>query len=270
MSRKLVAIGGGENGRQRNNGTYVPYETENIDREIIRLTNKTNPNFLFLGHAQGNDEMEQRYFDTMVNIYGNKFGCNCKTIKRADLCNNDEKINTLIDWADIIYEGGGDTLGMMELWRETAFDRTLKKAWEDGKVICGVSAGANCWFSSCSSDSMKIRLQDFDAPMITVDCLGWFNAFFTPHCNVVNESTDRLKHMKDSLQGTDLIGIGVSNCCALEIVDDAYRLITDDASNYGIEAYGIKAYWKGNEYVVEQLDASLNYKSVNELFSRGQ
>lgn len=115
MSKKLVAIGGGENGRLRNNGTRVPYETENIDREIIKLTNKTNPNFLFLGHAQNSEEMEQRYFDTMVNIYRNIFGCNCKTIKRDELSNSDSKINELIDWADIIYEGGGDTLGMIEL-----------------------------------------------------------------------------------------------------------------------------------------------------------
>ncbi len=268
MSLKLVAIGGGENGRQRNNGTSVPYETANIDREIIRLTNKSNPNFLFLGHAQNNAEMEQRYFDTMINIYGNIFGCNCKTIKRDELSNGDPKINELIDWADIIYEGGGDTLGMIELWRESGFDRILKNAWLNGKVICGVSAGANCWFSSCSSDSLKIRHNDPNAPMISVDCLGWFDAFFTPHCNVANENTNRLEHMQESLRNTELIGIGISNCCALEIIDDNYRLVTDDASNYGIDAYGIKSYWKNGKYIVEFLDTSENFKKTDALFSK--
>ena len=50
MSRKIVAIGGGENGRIKSNGTYSPYETKQIDMEIINITGKKHPNFLFLAH----------------------------------------------------------------------------------------------------------------------------------------------------------------------------------------------------------------------------
>lgn len=50
--RKIVAIGGGENGRILEDGTYADYETEIMDREIIRLTGKEKPNFLFLAHSQ--------------------------------------------------------------------------------------------------------------------------------------------------------------------------------------------------------------------------
>lgn len=38
MSRKIVAIGGRENGRMRSDGTRYPYELANQDKEIIRLT----------------------------------------------------------------------------------------------------------------------------------------------------------------------------------------------------------------------------------------
>ncbi len=64
MQRKIVAIGGGENGRLRSDGTKEPYETELIDKEIVRLTGKKYPNFLFLGHSQLEPELEARYFIT--------------------------------------------------------------------------------------------------------------------------------------------------------------------------------------------------------------
>lgn len=40
MSRKVVAIGDGENGRKRSDGTRYPCELTNQDKEIIRLTDK--------------------------------------------------------------------------------------------------------------------------------------------------------------------------------------------------------------------------------------
>ena len=40
MSKKIVAIGGGENGRLKSDGTRYPYELEKQDREIIKLTGK--------------------------------------------------------------------------------------------------------------------------------------------------------------------------------------------------------------------------------------
>lgn len=268
MQRKIVAIGGGENGRVKFSGVKLPYELKEIDMEIIRLTRKSHPNFLFLGHAQIEISYEERYFNTMKALYGDLFGCECRTIKKAELKNDMQKAQDLVDWADIIYEGGGDTKGLIELWRETGFDKILKEAWKNGKVMCGVSAGANCWFRSCSSAALKMQQNDDTAPMINVDCLQFVNAFFTPHCNVVNENMNRLQHMKESLKNTDMIGLGISNCCAIEIIDDKYRLITSDASNYGIEAYGIKTYWKDGEYIKAQIDTSDSYKNLSQLLSK--
>ncbi len=265
MTKKIVAIGGGENGRIKSDGTTAPYETKKIDQEIVNLTDKRNPNFLFLAHAQIEEAKENTYFDTMKKIYGDLYGCKCNTIKKRDLKTNFEKAVELVSWADIIYEGGGDTKGMMELWLETGFDRVLENAWKNGKVVCGVSAGANCWFKSCSSDSLKMQLNDKTAPMITVDGLNFVNAFFTPHCNVKNEYTNRLGHMKEAIKDNDVAGIGISNCCALEIIDDKYRLIREDASAYEIEPYGIKTYWHDSEYIEKKIDSSEEYKNLGEL-----
>ena len=262
MSKKIVALGGGENGRLKSDGTYKPYETYEIDKEIVKLTNKEHPHFLFIAHSQLKEENEIGYFETMERIYGDKFGCECKYITKRELLNNKD-IESKLEWADIIYEGGGDTLGMIELWCKTGFDELLYKAWQEGKVMCGVSAGANAWFSSCSSDSLKIQRNDKTAPMINVDCLNFVNLFFTPHCDEKDEYVDRLGHMKESLEKKNLVGIGLSNCCAIEIIDDKYRLIA--TKNDRLEPFAIKCYWDKAEYVTESLTIKEEFEPISNL-----
>ena len=268
MKKKIVAIGGGECGRITKSGYKMPYETKQIDTEIIRLTEKETPNFLFIGHSQSSEQGENKYFETMCAIYGDIFGCECKTILKTDLLSQrSEYIKDMISWTDIIYVGGGDTKGMIELWNKTGFDQLLYEAWINGKVMCGLSAGANCWFNSCSSDSLKIQQNDSSAPMITVKCLNLVHAFFTPHCDEADEYSNRLEHMKEALTNTELVGIGISNCCALEIIDDEYRLLRCDASNYGIDSYGVKSYYKDKTYHLEEIENSSKYKPLNELLT---
>ena len=88
MTKKIVAIGGGENGRVKSDGTQAPYETGPMDQEIIKLTGKEHPNFLFLAHSQLQSlDAQDFYFQTMKNIYGGKYNCECKML-RSDKINN--------------------------------------------------------------------------------------------------------------------------------------------------------------------------------------
>ncbi len=77
MEKKIVAIGGGENGRILPDGTKRLYETGPMDQEIIRLTGKETPNFLFIGHAQPVN-IQKGYYDTMKKIYNEMYNCPCK------------------------------------------------------------------------------------------------------------------------------------------------------------------------------------------------
>lgn len=267
--KKMVAIGGGGNGTTLRNGTKKPFELREIDREIVRLTEKAVPHFLFLGHAQTDPQAEQGYYNAILETYEGVFGCPCKTIERDALAEmSEESIDNLIDWADIIYESGGDTKALIELWRATHFDHTLRQAWEQGKVLCGISAGACCWFDACSSDSLKKQLDDPAAPTVTVDCLDFIHAYFAPHFNIVTDYTNRPQHMKDALKTRGLAGLGISNCAALEIVDDTYRLLTTDASNYNIQAFGVKTYYKDGQYIEEAIDRSREWKPLDQLLAR--
>jgi len=263
MTKKIVAIGGGENGRIKSDGTQAPYETGPMDQEIIKLTGKEHPNFLFIAHSQLQSlDVQDFYFQTMKNIYGGKYNCDCKML-RSDKLTDTGFAQELVGWADIIYEGGGNTLDMIELWKTSGFDKILKKAWEDGKVLCGVSAGANCWFEECSSDSLKIKYGP-DQPLIAMNCLGFQKGFFVPH----SDEPGRRESVKDLLNGKDTIGFLLSNCTALEIVDDQYRIITSDATYHNITPYALKAYWQDGEYVEEMIDLSSSFKNIADLYKK--
>lgn len=253
--KKIVAIGGGENGRVDETGKVYPYDTKSIDKEIVNLTGKKNPNFLFINHAMNFSlEIQDSYYHTMKKIYGDIFGCHCRDLKSNELENIDI-VKEKVKWADIIYEGGGDTLSMINLWKETGFDEILYEAWNDGKVISGISAGAVCYFKSCNSDSVDEQFE-------TVDCLDWYNLFITPHCNEIG----RYESTKKQLKENNLIGIMLSNKSALEIVDDKYRILFSDNKD-GVIPYVIKGYWDNGIYKERKLD-NQEFKDIKDLFSR--
>jgi len=138
-----------------------------------------------------------------------------------------------------------------------------QKAWERGKVLCGVSAGANCWFEECLSDSLKIKYGQ-DQPLIAMNCLGFQKGFFVPH----SDEPGRRESVKRLLNGKNTIGFLLSNCAALEIVDDKYRIITSDATYHNIEPFALKAYWQKGRYIEEQIDISSEFKKVSDLYKK--
>lgn len=136
MQRKIIAIGGGENGRKG-----YPYETKEIDEEIVKQTNLKNPQFLFIGFASG--KFEESYFNVMSSIYS-ELGCNTDLLRISEI-ENLKLVKEKIEKANIIYVGGGNTLKLMTLFRKHKIDDLLKKAYQKGTILCGVSAGGICW-----------------------------------------------------------------------------------------------------------------------------
>lgn len=260
MNKIIVAIGGGENGRVLSNGKKTIYDTKIIDEEIVALTNKKNPNFLFIAHAMSFSlDIEENYYKTMEKIYKGILNCNCKILKSTDL-ENKEKVINLISWADIIYESGGDTKLMISLWRKTGFDKILYDAWNSGKVICGISAGAVCYFNSCNSDyydeNNKLSFQ-------SLSCLNWINIYMTPHYDKVGRKSSSKKHLKEN----GLVGIMLSNCSALVVVNDNYKIINADCKHRKIgKGYAYKCFYKNDKYYKIKIDNN-NYLPLSNLLS---
>ena len=75
---------------------------------------------------------------------------------------------------DVIYVGGGDTANLLVLWRRHGLDVLLRRAWYDGVVLAGVSAGMLCWFDGGVTDSFG-ELEPLN------DGLGLIDATACPH-----------------------------------------------------------------------------------------
>jgi dipeptidase E len=70
---------------------------------------------------------------------------------------------------DVVYVGGGNTASLLAVWRAHGLDRVLRRAWEEGIVLCGVSAGMNCWFEQSVTDSFdpaKLAALDDGAALV--------------------------------------------------------------------------------------------------------
>jgi len=76
---------------------------------------------------------------------------------------------------DVVVVSGGNTANALAIWRLHGVDVALREAWERGAVLGGVSAGANCWFESCVTDSFSAALDGLR------DGLGLLPGSFCPH-----------------------------------------------------------------------------------------
>ena len=242
---RIFAIGGGEIGYQN-----TPIETIPIDTEIIKATDKEHPKLLFIPTASGD---AQTYCDQIEIHFGDRLGCEVDHL----LLSTDpskEEILEKVETADIIYVGGGNTMKMMQIWRDNGLDTILKGAYANGKILAGLSAGAICWFEYGSSDSLKE--DDPNEPYIIVEGLGLEKGLLTPH---FNKEAGRPESQKELLEDLETYGIGIDERAALEIHDDKYRVISADES-----AKATISYWRDGDYH-EQTEITDEYKSLEGL-----
>ena len=168
--KRIVAIGGGEL-RERT--------TLKIDEYIVSLAKEhageMRPNALFIPTAS-HDFMP--YYNTFHKVYTGLF--NIKTdvalsvFKEMDM----EKMKSKFEKADVIYVGGGDTVFMMENWKQMGLLPLIEDAYKRGVIIAGLSAGAICWFSDIYTDSLKTDNGDEYAMF---KGLGWISGIISPH-----------------------------------------------------------------------------------------
>ena len=160
MSGHVVAMGG---------GGFLRRSASPLDELLLGLTGERRPHVVFLPTATG----DSRPGDG---------GCSRPACGARD-CTRD-----VVD--DLRRPGpprgarrsrrrrlvaGGNTANMLAVWRVHGIDRALREAWERGAALGGVSAGANCWFEACVTDSFSAELDGLD------DGLGLPRGSFCPH-----------------------------------------------------------------------------------------
>ena len=161
MSEKghIIAIGGGGFGRNPNH--------RKIEKYILELTGKEKPNVVFFPTASAEN---QAYIIQFYKCF-TKMSCEPSHVT---FFQRTPRLDSIINKADVIYVGGGNTKSMLAVWHEWKLDKLLLKAYNNGKILCGVSAGAICWFEQGITDSWASNLN-------VMDCLGFLPEMACPH-----------------------------------------------------------------------------------------
>jgi len=217
--KKIILIGGGEVGRGNSS-----YETKEIDEEIVKLTKTSNPTFLFIGLASS---FSDSYYDTMKKIYKN-LGCICTYLKKKNILNNPDIVKEKIQSADIIYICGGDTVKLINDIKEYQIDSLLKKAYEKGTILAGISAGAILLSKGGFSDALILRNESTKNTYLKG--LDFVDINFCPH---YDKSSKKAQELNDYLKTTTDKFYCLENCTALKIIDDEITIIKSNKNNKG-------------------------------------
>jgi dipeptidase E len=139
-----------------------------IDAGILALTGAPRPRVLFVPTASGDSA------DYVARFYA-AFARRAEASHVALFKREVGDLDALCGQQDVIYVGGGNTANMLAVWKVHGFDRALRAAYEAGVILCGISAGAICWFEDGVTDSYGLPLRPLGAG------LGWLRGALAPH-----------------------------------------------------------------------------------------
>lgn len=207
-TKRIIVIGGGE---------IKSKETLEIDRYIAALARErageNRPYGLFIGTAS-HDSMP--YFNSFRKTYTSVFDIKADVALTVYGEMDLEKIKGKFEKADFIYVGGGDTLYMLKRWQEFGLLDLIRDAYERGVIICGLSAGAICWFEDIYTDSSLVNEREGLYSM--QKGLGWLKGTISPHYNERKEDFDKI--MLSLPKGSKAYGI--ENLAAIEFVNGEF------------------------------------------------
>tara|TARA_B100000686_G_scaffold353390_1_gene458812 strand:+ start:7225 stop:7920 length:696 start_codon:yes stop_codon:yes gene_type:complete len=196
--RNIIAIGGGGFGRN--------YRHNKIEKYILEQTGKKTPNILFIPTASAEDK------SYIINFYRCFSSLNCKP-NHITLFQRTPRLDGIVNKADAIYVGGGNTKSMLAVWKEWKLDKLLLKAYNKGKILCGVSAGAICWFEHGITDSWASNLN-------VIECLGFLPGMCCPH---YQEEADRKPSVHKFInKGECLSGYAIDGGAAVHFKEEKY------------------------------------------------
>jgi peptidase E len=194
--RHIVAIGGG--------GFSAGCTEPLLDLYPLQFAARRVPNVCFLATASGDD---RQYISAFYHFLG-QYDCN---ISHFCLFNPPTRdFDSFLLTKDVIYVGAGNTRSLLALWREWGIDRILRRAWELGAVLTGVSAGAACWFSQCLSDYLPGEFNPLNG-------LSFLPGSFCPHYDSQPGRREAYSNMVRDMRLTD--GIAIEDGIALHYED---------------------------------------------------
>ncbi|RMF81622.1 MAG: peptidase E [Chloroflexi bacterium] len=159
--QQIIAMGGG--------GFSMEPDNFALDRYVMEQSNASHPKVCFLSQASGESH------EYIIDFYQAFLRLACRPSHLSLFKPHTTDIEDFLMAQDIIYVGGGNTKSMLALWREWGLDRILLNASHNGTILAGISAGANCWFEYCTTDSFS------SGNLAPLPCLGYLDGSCSPH-----------------------------------------------------------------------------------------
>ncbi|MFC8784058.1 Type 1 glutamine amidotransferase-like domain-containing protein [Streptomyces nigra] len=137
--RRLALLGGG----------FSTDDDGVLDDWLLGLVDAARPRVCFVPTASGD---APGYIERFLAAFDDR------PVQAEDLplfrrTLDDEALRTFLLSQDIVYVGGGNTANLLAVWRTHGVDRLLREAYDRGVLLCGISAGANCWAEGSHTDS---------------------------------------------------------------------------------------------------------------------
>ena len=160
MTGTVVAMGGG--------GFLAGDPVSPLDDLLLELSGRARPHVVFLPTAAGDSA-------SALDAFHAAWGARPCTRDAVCLFGIPDRPAERVAAADVVVVAGGSTANLLALWRLHGIDAVLRDLWSGGAVLGGVSAGANCWFEACVTDSFSVELDGLE------DGLGLLPGSFCPH-----------------------------------------------------------------------------------------
>jgi dipeptidase E len=223
--RQIIAMGGG--------GFSMEPGNPLLDQYIISQARKPNPSVCFFPH--GTDDAIRYVF----NFYKAFTQLNARPAYLSLFTPPTADLESFLLEQDVIYVGGGNTKSMLALWREWKLDEILNKAYQNGTVLTGLSAGANCWFRQFNTDSVPGKLT-------TMSGLGLIDVSFCPHYDGEVERRPSIHQMIS--ENTMIPGYAADDGAAGHFINEKLQYAVSSRPN--AKVYHIR---KNNEAVTEEI-----------------
>ncbi|MEU0676498.1 peptidase E [Streptomyces sp. NPDC006172] len=120
-----------------------------LDDWMLGLARRPRPKVCFMPTASGDAEGYAERF--LAAFDGRECEPSVLRLFRREV--DDASLRAFVLAQDVVYVGGGNTANLLAVWRVHGVDRLLVEAYERGTLLCGISAGANCWARGSHTDS---------------------------------------------------------------------------------------------------------------------
>lgn len=193
--KQIIALGGG--------GFSMEPDNPLLDLYILEQSQKETPKICFIPTASGDaDSYIGRFYDFFKQQ-------DCEPTHLSLFKPPAQALEELVLSQDILYVGGGNTKNLLVLWKEWGLDRIIEKAWNQGIILAGISAGSICWFEQGVTDS-------YGEDLHALACLGFLPGSNCPHYD--GEANRRPAFQRLLTEGLIKPGLAADDGAALHFI----------------------------------------------------